>query len=102
MYVRGNKIMRRLLVAVLGVIAATAVWAIPAFAAEVDPTSTGYIEICKTLGSPGLVGVSPASNVTTPPTASFAYTVTDGPGRIRWSCGRTRRVAGRHARRRSP
>ena len=80
MYVRGNKIMRRLLVAVLGVIAATAVWAIPAFAAEVDPTSTGYIEICKTLGSPGLVGVSPTSNVTTPPTASFAYTVTDAAG----------------------
>src|SRR6478609_5783815 len=68
--------MRRLLVAVLGIVAVTAVWALPAFAQEGDP---GYIEICKTLGSDGLVGVS-GPGVTTPPTASFSYTVTDAAG----------------------
>src|SRR4051794_3184027 len=71
--------MRRLFLAVIGVIAATALWAVPAFA-QVVAADPGFIEICKTLGSPGLVGVSPAANVTTPPTASFAYTVTDQLG----------------------
>jgi len=41
--------------------------------------STGTIEICKTLGSTGLVGVS-GPGVTAPPTASFSYTVTDSAG----------------------
>src|SRR4051812_24879203 len=71
--------MRRLFLAVIGVIAATALWAVPAFA-QVVAADPGFIEICKTLGSDGLVGVSPAANVTTPPTASFAFTVTDAAG----------------------
>ena len=49
-------------------------------ASAVTGGTIGHIEICKTLGSAGLVGVSPAANVTTPPTASFEYTVTDGAG----------------------
>src|SRR3954471_19901637 len=55
------------------------------FSLEGEPSAItggtiGHIEICKTLGSAGLVGVSPAANVTTPPTASFQYTVTDRTG----------------------
>src|SRR3954468_24586721 len=71
--------MRRLFVAVIGIVAATALWAVPAFA-QVEGADPGFIEICKTLSSDGLVGVSPAANVTTPPTASFAFTVTDAAG----------------------
>src|SRR3954466_5392258 len=71
--------MRRLFVAVIGIVAATALWAVPAFA-QVEGADPGFIEICKTLGSAGLVGVSPAANVSTPPAASFSYTVTDATG----------------------
>jgi hypothetical protein len=41
--------MRRLLVAVVGVLAVTAFWAVPAFATPADPS--GYIEICKVAGA---------------------------------------------------